>query len=57
MHARQRANGATALRGGPIMVHPNGAPTRSFCHVDDMVEPVTGLDEGLPRTIEYPLEL
>ena len=40
-----------ALRGEPLTIYGNGAQTRSFCYVDDLVEAlvrVLALDDGLP---------
>jgi UDP-glucuronate decarboxylase len=39
-----------ALRGEPITVYGNGAQTRSFCYVDDLIE-------GLVRLMNSPDEL
>lgn len=36
-----------ALRGEPLTLHGDGTQTRSFCHVDDIVE-------GLVRLMEHP---
>ena len=39
-----------ALRGEPITIFGNGAQTRSFCYVDDLID-------GLSRLMESPVEL
>jgi dTDP-glucose 4,6-dehydratase len=39
-----------SLRGEPLTVYGNGAQTRSFCYVDDLIEGIVGLFErGTPE--------
>ena len=48
-----------ALRGEPLTVYGDGAQTRSFCYVDDLVEGIYRLllsDEHLPVNIGNPTE-
>ncbi|TAH38494.1 MAG: SDR family oxidoreductase [Planctomycetota bacterium] len=49
-----------ALAGRPLTVHGNGAQTRSFCYVDDLIEGVLRLfdsDEPTPVNIGNPREM
>ncbi len=49
-----------ALLGQPLTVYGDGAQTRSFCYVDDLVEGIIALlysDEHLPVNIGNPIEM
>lgn len=49
-----------ALRGEPLTVHGDGAQTRSFCYVSDLVEGIARLlasDETMPTNLGNPNEL
>ncbi len=49
-----------ALLGQPLTVYGNGAQTRSFCYVDDLVEGIVRLlhsDEHMPVNIGNPVEM
>jgi len=49
-----------ALLGRPLTVYGDGAQTRSFCYVDDLVEGIVKLlhsDEHLPVNIGNPVEM
>ncbi len=49
-----------ALRGEPLTVYGNGAQTRSFCYVDDLIEGIYRLfmsDEFMPVNIGNPAEI
>ena len=49
-----------SLRGEPLTVYGDGAQTRSFCYVDDLVEGIYRLllsDEHLPVNIGNPTEI
>jgi dTDP-glucose 4,6-dehydratase len=49
-----------ALRGEPLTVYGDGAQTRSFCYVDDLVDGIVRLlhsDEHLPVNIGNPQEV
>jgi dTDP-glucose 4,6-dehydratase len=48
-----------ALRGEPITIYGDGAQTRSFCYVDDLIEGILRLsrsDEHLPVNLGNPVE-
>jgi UDP-glucuronate decarboxylase len=45
-----------ALRGQPITVYGNGAQTRSFCYISDMVEGLLRLMQS-PRSVCGPINL
>jgi len=48
-----------ALRGEPLTVYGDGAQTRSFCYVDDLVDGIVRLlysDEHMPVNIGNPVE-
>jgi dTDP-glucose 4,6-dehydratase len=49
-----------ALRGEPVTVFGDGAQTRSFCYVDDLIEGIVRLlasDEVQPTNIGNPSEM
>jgi dTDP-glucose 4,6-dehydratase len=49
-----------ALLGQPLTVYGDGAQTRSFCYVDDLVDGIVKLlysDEHLPVNIGNPVEM
>jgi dTDP-glucose 4,6-dehydratase len=49
-----------ALLGQPLTVYGDGAQTRSFCYVDDLIEGIVALlysDEHLPVNIGNPIEM
>jgi dTDP-glucose 4,6-dehydratase len=49
-----------ALRGEPLTVYGNGAQTRSFCYVDDLIDGIYRLllsDEPMPVNIGNPTEI
>ena len=49
-----------ALRGEPLTVYGNGAQTRSFCYVDDLIEGLYRLlsgDEHMPVNLGNPQEI
>ena len=51
-----------ALSGAPLTIHGDGAQTRSFCYVDDLIEGIVGVMEaeargGMPVNLGNPEEV